>query len=81
LDQFVSMRIHDVGPEFVRDLKGMGYNPSADDLVSLRIHGATSEYVKQVRKSRLQPDAGPTCLHAHPRSHARLYPEGAIPWN
>ena len=37
------MRIHGVTPEFIRDLRALGYKDlSVDDLVKLRIHGAQS---------------------------------------
>ena len=40
----------DKPPEFVRDLKSLGYDHvPVDDLVSMRIHGATPEFVRDLK--------------------------------
>ncbi len=44
------MRIHEATPEFIRELKALGYaGLSADDLVSMRIHEATPEFVRELK--------------------------------
>ena len=44
------MRIHGASPEFIRDLKSLGYDRlPAQDLVSMRIHGASSEFVRELK--------------------------------
>ena len=50
-DDLVSMRIHGASPEFIRELKALGYERlSADDLVSMRIHGASPELVRALKE-------------------------------
>ena len=54
-----SMAVHDVSREYVRELRSLGLNPSADNLVAMRIHNVTTEYVKELQAlgySHLQPD-------------------------
>jgi beta-lactamase regulating signal transducer with metallopeptidase domain len=52
VDQLVSLKIHDVTGEYIREIREAGYKPTIDDLVSLRIHGITDEY------ARLMADLG-----------------------
>ena len=44
------MRIHGVSPEFVTQLKALGYTGvGVDALVSLRIHGVTTDFIRRVQ--------------------------------
>jgi hypothetical protein len=50
LDQYVAFRIHGATPEFVRDLKSLGYDDvSAEQLVAFRIHGVTPEFIRDLK--------------------------------
>ena len=50
LDKYLSMRIFDVTPEYVREMRSLGFRDiSADDLVAARIHAVTPDYVRQTR--------------------------------
>ena len=49
LDTLLAMSIHSVTPEFIREVRGMGYpNATADELVQLRIHGIDREFVRSL---------------------------------
>jgi hypothetical protein len=49
----VSLRIHGASPDFVGQLRELGYERvSAEDLVSMRIHGVSPEFVRRVQASR-----------------------------
>jgi beta-lactamase regulating signal transducer with metallopeptidase domain len=56
VDQLIAMKIHDITPEYVRELRDQGLHPDADDLVAMRIHGVTPEYIHDVRGLGLDPD-------------------------
>jgi hypothetical protein len=50
LDQYRAFRIHGVNPQFVRDLRGLGYDSlSADDLVAFRIHGVSPQFIREMK--------------------------------
>lgn len=50
LDDYLSMRIFDVTPEYIREMRSLGFKDiSADDLVATRIHKVTPAYVRQMR--------------------------------
>ena len=45
------MRIHGVAPDFVRQIRDIGFRDvSVDDLVSMRIHGVTTEFARRVKE-------------------------------
>ena len=50
LEDYVSMRIFDITPEYIREMRSLGFSDiSHDDLVSSRIHGVTPAYVREMR--------------------------------
>lgn len=50
LDQYVAMRIFNVTPELIRELRQLGYDKiDADELTATRIHGVTPDYIRQMR--------------------------------
>lgn len=49
-EQYVALRIFNVTPEYIHELRAAGYaDVSADDLVASRIHKATPEFIGQLK--------------------------------
>lgn len=54
-DDLVRMRIHGVTPQFIRELKEVGYGSDPKDrLVQFRIHGVDADFIREVQKSGLK---------------------------
>ncbi|PYQ26526.1 MAG: hypothetical protein DMF56_24205 [Acidobacteria bacterium] len=50
MDKYTSMRIFNVTPEYVAEMRDAGFDHlSADDLVTTRIHKVTPDYIRQMR--------------------------------
>jgi hypothetical protein len=49
VDQMISMKIHGVTPEYINEVKSLGWTVTPDQLVSFRIHGVNAETVKELR--------------------------------
>ena len=49
VDQMIAMKIHDVTPESIAEIKSLGWSATPDQLVAFRIHGVNAETVKELR--------------------------------
>lgn len=50
LEDYVAMRIFDITPEYIREMRSLGFRElSHDDLVASRIHKVTPAYVREMR--------------------------------
>ncbi len=56
LDQLIAMKIQDVTPDYVRQMREQGLHPDASNLVAMRVQGVTPEYVRELRAAGLSPD-------------------------
>jgi beta-lactamase regulating signal transducer with metallopeptidase domain len=59
VDQLISMKIHGVTAEYIRQMHTAGFQLTADQLVSFRIHGVSLEFVHQLQQAgfqNLRPD-------------------------
>ena len=45
------MRVQDVTPEYVRDIKALGLSPSANELIAMRVQDVTPEYIKALQSA------------------------------
>jgi len=43
------MRVQNVTPEYVRDIRALGLKPSANELISMRVQDVTPEYIKALQ--------------------------------
>ncbi|HXO36549.1 MAG TPA: M56 family metallopeptidase [Candidatus Acidoferrales bacterium] len=55
VDQLIAMKIQGVSPDYVRDLHGLNFMPTADQLVTMRIQGITPDYVRGLKDAGIQP--------------------------
>jgi hypothetical protein len=50
LDDYLSMRIFEVTPEYIREMRSLGFSDiSHDELIASRIHRVTPQYVRETR--------------------------------
>ncbi len=50
LEKYLAMRIFDITPEYIREMRSLGFKQiDADELVATRIHRVTPDYVRQMR--------------------------------
>ena len=50
------MRVQGVTPEYVRDLRAAGLNPSVDQLIGLKVQGADAAYYRGLKEAGIDPD-------------------------
>jgi len=51
LDDYLTMRIFDITPEFIHEMRDLGFAKiSHDELVACKIHGVTPSYVRDMRE-------------------------------
>jgi hypothetical protein len=50
LEEYMQMRIFDITPEYIREMRSLGYKDiDSDELVSTRIHKVTPDYIRRMR--------------------------------
>jgi hypothetical protein len=43
------MRVQDVTPEYVRDIRALGLKPSTSELIAMRVQDVSPEYIKALQ--------------------------------
>jgi beta-lactamase regulating signal transducer with metallopeptidase domain/sporulation protein YlmC with PRC-barrel domain len=56
-DELIALKVQDVTPEYIRQMRDLGLQPDVDELVGLKVQGVTPEYVKELRALGFNPDA------------------------
>jgi beta-lactamase regulating signal transducer with metallopeptidase domain len=57
VDQLIAFKVQGVTPEYVAQIRALGFKPDADDIVGMKAQGITPEYVAQIRALGFKPDA------------------------
>ncbi len=55
-DQLIALKIQDVTPDYVRELKQQGLHPDVDEIIAMRVQGVTPEYIQGLHASGLNAD-------------------------
>ena len=54
-DELIALRVHDVTPAYVREIRSAGLNPDVHALVAMKVQDITPQYVKSVRALGFTP--------------------------
>jgi len=49
VDQLIAMKIQGVTPGYVKEIHGLGLEPTAGEFVGMRVQGITPEYIREMR--------------------------------
>jgi beta-lactamase regulating signal transducer with metallopeptidase domain len=58
VDELIAMKIQGVTPSYVKEIRDLGLQPTAEEFIGMRVQGITPEYIRQMRaiKSNLTVD-------------------------
>jgi len=45
-----------VTPDYVREIRALGFKPTADEIISMRVQGVTPEYIKALQSAGFKFD-------------------------
>lgn len=55
VDELIALKSQGVTPEYVREMRAAGLNPSVHELISMKAQGVDPQYVREIRSSGLNP--------------------------
>ncbi|HYJ39758.1 MAG TPA: M56 family metallopeptidase [Steroidobacteraceae bacterium] len=55
VDNLIAMKVHGITPEYIREIRSIGFEPDAEGLIALKVQGVTPEYVRDMRALGFNP--------------------------
>ena len=55
-DELISLKVQDVTPEYISQIKALGLHPTIHELIAMRIQGIDPQYVKDMRDAGFNSD-------------------------
>jgi beta-lactamase regulating signal transducer with metallopeptidase domain len=50
LDHLIALKVQDITPAYVKDMRATQLNPSVDQLIAMKVHGVTPAYIDEARQ-------------------------------
>lgn len=54
VDELIALKVQDVTPDYVRQLRDLGVHPSIHELIAMKVQGISADYVRQMRDLGLE---------------------------
>jgi beta-lactamase regulating signal transducer with metallopeptidase domain len=57
VEQLVALKIHNVTPEFIEEVRNLDINADVEEIITMKIHDVQPEFLKEMRSIGFKPDA------------------------
>jgi beta-lactamase regulating signal transducer with metallopeptidase domain len=57
VDELIAFKSQDITPDYVHEMRSVGFTPDAHEIIAMKVQGITPDYVKQMRSMGFTPDA------------------------
>jgi beta-lactamase regulating signal transducer with metallopeptidase domain/DNA-directed RNA polymerase subunit F len=57
VEQLVALKLHDVTPEFIEEVRNLDINADVEEIITMKIHDVQPEFLKEMRSIGFKPDA------------------------